>query len=686
MTPFSGLPLQILAPLGLAALIGIPLVVLLHMRRTTPRELPVPTLRFWLMAVREEAERTRWRRPPITPLLLLHLLIVAALGFGLTRPATSEVFAGLAARSELRHTILLIDGSTSMAATDAADGTRFTAAKDAAVAELDDLREGDVASVLLLGTSLTTFAASDAGGFARLREQLAGLDQPGGRADLDAALDLVHDLLLPGLENSVVLITDGALAVDPGVVADLGAPIRLVQVGGEGGAQPANIAITELAARAAPDNPNQRQLYVRIANFGPAEVTAPVLLRADELEIARQNVTLPAGGGTVDLLWPVPDGAGEIDVEIPVPDLLEADNHASLILRQDADLALNVLLVSDLPGDLLRAIQVLPGAQVTVEPTNTTVLGEGGDAFDLVVFERFTPAPSELPAVPMLFVHPPSNGVLFPTRGVMPAPVVSQIRVDDTLVSGVDFGGVTFGETPVYVLDGSQTEIIGADNGPLMFAGEVRDQPMVVMAFDISASNIGKRPAFPILVANIAGRLARGPLPPSVSLGDPLVYQPRSGAGAVRVVSPDGETTLLTLASDGRAGDDSAEVAGQERLSEIAFTATGQAGVYTLAELDETGADLGGGRFVVNAGHRAESNLHFNPDLPATLATAVASGGTAPAGPPLTDLWPLLAAVGLALLLIEWFVTLRTGRRRVRARVARRGRFGPNPGGESQDA
>jgi len=165
-----------------------------------------------------------------------------------------------------------------------------------------------------------------------------------------------------------------------------------------------------------------------------------------------------------------------------------------------------------------------------------------------------------------------------------------------------------------------------------------------------------------------------------------LVYQPRSGAEAVRVVSPDDESTMLTLASDGRPGGDGAAVAGQERLSEIVFTATGQAGIYTLAELDDAGAELGGGRFVVNAGHRAESNLHANPDLPDTLTTAEASGGTAPAGPPLTDLWPLFAAIGLALLLIEWFVTLAPRRRRVRERVGRRGRFGPNPGGESQDA
>jgi hypothetical protein len=39
--------MQLLAPLGLLALLGIPLVIFFHMRHTTPLERPVPTLRFW---------------------------------------------------------------------------------------------------------------------------------------------------------------------------------------------------------------------------------------------------------------------------------------------------------------------------------------------------------------------------------------------------------------------------------------------------------------------------------------------------------------------------------------------------------------------------------------------------------------------------------------------------------------
>src|SRR4051812_16044671 len=81
---------ELLAPLGLAALIGIPLVVFFHMRNNVPVIQQVPSLRFWRQAMREEPRQERLRRPPITLLFLLQLLLVALLGVALARPAASR--------------------------------------------------------------------------------------------------------------------------------------------------------------------------------------------------------------------------------------------------------------------------------------------------------------------------------------------------------------------------------------------------------------------------------------------------------------------------------------------------------------------------------------------------------------------------------------------------------------------
>jgi len=647
--------LTLLAPLGLGALIAIPAIILLHMRHTTPPVRPVPTLRFWLAAEPERTEQTRFRRPPLSLLLVLQLLIASAIAASLARPATTAAFAALDGfgwhlRTDPRHLILLLDGSTSMSATDTSSGqTRFDEARSRALDRLADLREGDVATVLVLGTRTVTLQGTDSGAFTRLRDRVGALDPPGGRADLDAALTLAHDLLLPDLDDRVVLITDGALAADTATVSTLGAPVDLVRVGG---AATGNLSITEFSARPTVANPDQREVYVRIVNFSDVALSAPAVFVGDGIEIGRKTVEI-APGAAAELSWLAPPGTAEIATRVEHPDALPTDNEASLVLRQagETGLALRMLLVTDTASPLQRLLQLLPNVDLTTQGSDLPL--PTGRRFDLIVFEQAIPAGAALPATPMLFITPPRGGP-FAVAGAMTTPVVSRVRAQDPLLTGVDLGGVTFGETPVYTLDGTAHEIVGADEGPLLFRGIVGDQPAVVLAFDLTTSNMPRRVAFPILMQNIVDELAPSPLPSTVVLGDPLLYRPRTDAMTVRVTPPGGEPVLLSLTVSGAVGSPPSS---DERLRQVAFADTGRPGIYQVTEEDATAKVLGGGRFVVNAGHPRESDLRANPDLAGTLAAA-RSVGAAGSSTTAADLWPLLVAIGLALLAMEWLIAL----------------------------
>lgn len=672
--------MSLLLPLGLAALITLPIVVLLHMRHTTPTPRPVPTLRFWLAAEPEQTAQTRLRRPPLTLLLLLHLAIAALLALALARPVTTRAWTalGLDLRTEPQHLILLLDGSTSMAATDTPAGaTRFDEARDLAVGRLESLREGDVATVLLLGTRTSSFGATDAAGLGLLRERVAGVRPPGGRADLDAALGLTQDLLLPNLDDRVLVLSDGALAADPGRTAELGAPIELATVGGTGDGPAGNVAVVDVAARATPSNPDLLELYARVVNFSPTEVAVPVALVGGGLEIGRQTVTLPPNGGSAQLSWPLPPEVTEATVRVESDDALTADDEATLTLRpeDEADLSLRVLLVSDAPSALQRGLASLEGAEVTTESSANLAAATAGADFDLIVFEQSAPAPEAAgrvvaPNAPLLVVNPPPGGA-FETDGAMLEPTVGRLRAQDPLLAGVDLAGVTFGETPVYVLGGGQSEVVGAEEGPLIFRAEVGEQPAIVFAFDVSASNLPRRVAFPILIANAVQELAPSPLPAAVPLGDPLRYRPRVEAATVRVSPPAADAPAIDLplavggggAAEPAAGEDVSGAPGAERLREVIFADTGQPGVYRVAELDGTGAEIGGGRFWVNAGHPRESDLRPNAELAAALAGAQAGAVDATDRASLPDLWPLLAGLGLVLLGVEWLATLLPRRR-----------------------
>jgi hypothetical protein len=154
-----------------------------------------------------------------------------------------------------------------------------------------------------------------------------------------------------------------------------------------------------------------------------------------------------------------------------------------------------------------------------------------------------------------------------------------------------------------------------------------------------------------------------------VPLGDPLRYRPRADAAKVRIAPPTGEPIDLAVAVGEEAANGAAPTAGGGGLlREVVYSDTGQPGEYRITELDAAGTESGGGTFVVNAGHTRESDLRANQELPGVLATAraVAESGTRAS---LSDLWPTLVAVALAVLGLEWLWSVLPRRRRQRRRA-----------------
>ncbi len=640
--------LQLLAPLGLLALIGIPLVIYFHMRHTTPLEKPVPTLRFWQMVSPAPTDDARFRRPPLSLLLLLQLLAVAALGLALARPAVADAWAGLTQRTEPKHLVILLDGSTSMAAIDTDTGEeRFAAAKRLVLERVDELRDGDVATVMVLGASVQSFEATDGTGLRTLEERLQAIPLPGGRADLNAALALTGNLMVPDLDNQVVVVTDGAVAADPAVVAEVGAPIELLQVGR---ASAANLAVVQLTARASGETANKTALYARLVNFSDSDVNATVAVIANGIEVETQGVPIPANASVDFTSNALPAGVSRLRIELRSGELdaLPADNAAELVLAHDSDLAQRILLVSDTPLVLQRALTSLPGAQITTVSTNEHLSGDvSGGPFDLFVFESYTPVSASEITAPVFFVHPPVDGLL-PVSGVMTTASVQHVHAGDPLLKGVDLTGLTAGETPVLELGEGDSEVVEGESGPLLYRGAVpgTSDPMVVLTFDLQESTLPQRIAFPILMANVVRSLAPAALPASAALGDPVAFEPRTGAATVRVISPSGAETEIPVTTDPSGAAET-----------VIFPSTGEAGEYSVQELDASGRSSASGSFVINAGHPVESNLRANPELPEVLAQAAASESSGATRQRLGDLWPALAALALGLLAFEWLWT-----------------------------
>ena len=526
--------------------------------------------------------------------------------------------------------------------------TRFELARARAVEQLDDLREGDLTTVLVLGTQVTTLQGNDGAEIDRLTDQLSAMQLPGGIADLNAALQLVADLDVPGVREEILVLTDGALPVDPAVVDELNATIRLEEFGE---AQSGNLAITEISAKTANDGSSRSDLFVQVANFSDVSVTTTVLAVADDLEAFRQDVVIDSNSATDVVIDTLPPNAEDVAIEVRSSDPLFADNQARVSLAEDG--GLRILLVSDIASHLKKSLSSLKGATVVTVTSTESLRGEIPiGPYDLVVYEGASPPDGAVPDAPLLLVNPPRDGII-PMSGMISAPTVERVRANDPILRGVIVSGLTFFQTPVHELDGSAVEIAGAEGGSLIYRAEVpgRDQPMIVLAFDIEQSNLPKRIALPILIANIVSELSPSPLPSTVRLGDPVTFTPHAGAANVRIVDPAGVEFDLPVPVVESSVTESSELS-----RDVSFAATGVPGVYSLTELTSSGQIVTSASFVVNAGHPQESDLRQDADLAGVLASATADQESG-ARNLLNDLWPALAALALVALLAEWVWT-----------------------------
>jgi len=650
----TGASWGLLAPLGLLAGISLGIILLLHMRRQIPEWRIVPSIRFWSESRHDDLERSKLRKPPLSWLLILQLLTALMITLALAQPVTDGLLSAFGSRTSPEHQILILDGSTSMQAVSevGASTTRFSEARQQVVDVFRKWQAGDITTLLVAGTRIQSFTASNqqqASTFAARVEKMA---PPGGRADINATLRLAGDLLLPNRPNTITLLTDGAVSVDPAIAASIAAPIHLSLFSGS--SSPTNDAIVSISSRTDLNQSDHVRVAFTIAHFGDHAATIPYSAHAGDNDVGDGIVTLgPDESRQVEIS--VPADSPSIVVSIPQQDVLQADNTASLQLQRDELSQLNIMLVTDNPGQLQRALAVIPGTHVDVYPGSTPGLKALASGYDLAVFEGVTPVASDLPAIPMLFLQPQPLAGTFTVSGAFAAPSIDRVASGAALLNGVDLAGVTFTDAPVYDLPGDATELVGGlspdgTRGPLIWKGSLNNQPYVATAFTPESSNIGQRVAFPILVASAVASLTTDQIPGALALGNPLNYRPSVGTTRLAIQAPNGSVVNIPVSSGPDPSLDRA----------VTFVDTDQSGVYTLSEIAADGSTTRHGSFIVNAGQLQESNLRPNPNLAAALSqSAPADNHNQPAGVTRAELWPFLIALALLIMCTEWLLAIR---------------------------
>ena len=323
--------LTFLQPMFLWAGLAIALPLMLHLLKQRKREvMPFPTLRFLRMAQQRSSRRIKIEH---LLLWLLRTALIAALVFAFTMPVLRSSHGGDWLGRARRDIAIVLDVSFSMGADDG--GTKaWERVKEAAIAEIKALDEGDRVCVILAGNPARALfekpTADRDAVIAAIKTQSWGHES--SRLDEAAAMAtaVLHDS--KSREREIHILTDGQAFPWHGFKAsgqaqgDAGIPCFVLLAG----SQTANSWIAE--ATLEPPRPLAGQtsvLTVRPGHSGAGSETALTLEVGGAAPITR---TITASTGSVSFPLP-PQTAGNTLLRLRMPpDALPADDGLALLV------------------------------------------------------------------------------------------------------------------------------------------------------------------------------------------------------------------------------------------------------------------------------------------------------------------------------------------------------------------
>ncbi len=607
--------MHFLAPLAFLFAASIPVVVVFYLLKRKRVVKLVSSTMLWKKYLAETQASAPFQKLRKNWLLILQIILLALVVFALARP----YFATKAKPSQLR--VVILDASASMQATDEAP-SRFEQARAEALKWVDTLAGNDQMVVLQAGAN-TEVKQSATTEKAALRRALQACVCSDGPTRLVPALKMAESLvrdLDPKTNPEIHLFSDGAV---PQLDEFENKALPLIFHGVGKGAN--NLGITALDVRSNPEDARQRALYASIANFSTNSQPTEVELRLDDRLLETRPITVPAGETSPQVFLAAQPRDGVFTVRLTAKDDLSVDDQASIASLLPKPV--KVLLVSRGNRLLERALRAVP----SVELAAATDLTDAATVFDFVVLDGVTPA--VWPKGNVLAIHV-VNTNWFQGVTQVEAPPIVDWKSAHPLLRYAGFDNVQVmqslsAKTPTWA-----TSLVEAPQAPLAFAGELGRQRIIWIGFDTLESNWPLRVSFPIFIANAVDWLnpanARsGQL--LVKAGDAFRLALTEPVTSAQVTVPGGAARTLTL---------------DAKANELVFGDTLKQGTYRvrLGTNDTV--------FCVNLLDAAESNIKPREAVQLGKHTQVAATTKQRAN---MELWRTIAALGLLMLLFEWW-------------------------------
>ena len=656
-----------------AAAIAIPALLILYFLKLKRREYAVASTLLWKKAIQDLQVNSPFQKLRRNLLLLLQLLVLLSLLLAFSRPVTSYRPPPGA------KSVILIDRSGSMSATDMDGKSRLEEARKRAKELVDAMGKDSAAMVVAFDDTAETIQ-SYTSEQAALKRAIDSIQPTDRHTRLKLAYELADassafnpdQVSTQGGGADVYLYSDGR-APDTGELA-LHGKLHFERVGAE---DSKNVGIVSLSARRNYERPTHVQVFARLANFGPEPVDAPVQLSVDGEVVEtgssrRESVLLLPDRWSREQReqWTAtnPRPAGEsvtFDLEITSAatitvqqmhkdgDVLASDDVAHVIVPPPRQLAVtlvtdgNAFLENAVSNMGLKAPQVLaPASYEQSKPSNS----------DVVIFDRYTPQ----------YLPPAGNFVYIdaaPPRGDGPAPKISAeldptgnyAHVEDEYVldwmrdhpilKDLAMGQLYIAASMKLKPAADAQTLVDGLKGPLIILSHDGKRTNLVIGFDVIYSNWPLKPSFPMFWRRSMQFLALG------------------GDMAVRESFEPGMSVVIPRANLQRAGANLKELTliGPEGSQKLAIPPTGDFALPPFSRVGIYKTDPPVPQYeklAVNLLDANESN---------TLPVSGAPGGVA--GAEIQNVkdqltrrewwWYLVTFIGLPLLFVEWWVYTR---------------------------
>lgn len=489
--------MSFLNPAGLWGLLGIPVLILIYIIKPKVLEKKITSTFIWKLSRKYQKKKLPWQ---ITNLLLfvLQVMVIAAISLCLAKPV-------IVTKDGAAEKIVIVDASASMLADDG-NGVYFERAKEELSSLADSMESYGKMTVILAGSE-SRILAERSGSARDIKLVAENMSCTYGEADLAGAFVLAEKLLEENQEAVVYLITDRNY--------ENAGNTQVINVAGENNW---NVAISSVTEK----KENREICFeAEITSYG-VDMAAAVVLYVDDVMADAQLVSLLSNEPTTVEF----SGLGisryeSARVYVEAADALALDNEFYVLAQEKEEF--DVLLVSAEPTFLETALQTIDNLNITTVASfaeldqgdqflqdGTTVEEISSTGYDLYVYDKVMP--KSIPgdgAVWMIYPDWVPKGVTFKIGDIITgeaylaaAPdsgteiyttITNEVSVDEVYINEYLELSSTLGFETIYT----------CNETPVILAGETENVRAVLFAFDLSASNLPLRIAYPALIYNM---------------------------------------------------------------------------------------------------------------------------------------------------------------------------------------